>query len=135
MGKPGGGGGGGSTVFTTNQTNSGSVGTSVYVDLGMIPTGFKVWYGTLQASGPDKALTWEVRTNNATKSAGTDSDTTLLATISSTTRGTIVLDMYKSGTLHTVSILGSGVEHFWIKIKSKSSTAGSYLYSLNYTTE
>ena len=135
MGKPSGGGGGSSTIFTTNQSNSGTVGASLYVDLGVIPSGKKIWFGTLQASGPDKALTWEVRTNNLTKSAGTDADTTLLASIASTTRGTTTLDMYKSGTLHIVSVLGSGTEHFWLKIKAKSSTAGSYLYSLNYTTE
>lgn len=134
MGKPGS-GGGGATLFTTSQTNSGTVGTSFYADLGIIPAGFKIWFGTLQASGPDKALTWEVRTNLATKSLGVDSETLLLATISSTTRGTATLDMYKSGTLHIVSVLGSGTEHFWLKIKSKSSTSGSYLYSIYYTLE
>jgi len=46
-----------------------------------------------------------------------------------------VLDMYKANTLHTVSVIGTGVEHFWLKLKSKSSTAGAYLYSLNHTLE
>ena len=136
MGKPGGSGGSGGSIFTTNLTNSGSVGASAYLDMGVIPSGFKIWFGTLQATSPDKATTFEVRTNNLTKSAGTDGDTTLLGTIAASTRsGTVVLDMYKSGTLHTLSVLGSGTEHFWLKLKSKSSTAGSYLYSLNYTTE
>lgn len=136
MARPSGGGGGTASIFTTNKTGDGAVGTSLYIDLGLISTGFKVWYGTLQATSPDKSVTFEVRTSNVGKSAGTDADTTLLASIAASTRsGTVVLDMYKNGTLHTVSTLGSGIERFWIKLKSKTATAGSYLYSMNYTVE
>jgi hypothetical protein len=132
----GGGGGGGANIFTTNQTNSGSVGLSLYIDLGTIPVGNKIWFGNLQATSPDKSITFEVRTNLATKNSGVDGDTQLLGSISASNRsGTVVLDMYKNNTLHTTSVLGSGVEKFWLKLKSKSSTPGSYLYSLNYTLE
>lgn len=129
-------GGGGSTIFTTNKTGDGAAGASLYLDMGLIPTGVKIWFGTLQATSPDKSITFEVRTSNVGKSAGTDADTTLLGSIAAGPRtGTVVLDMYKNNTLHTVSVLGSGIEHFWIKLKSKTTTAGSYLYSLNYTVE
>ena len=130
------GGGSSNSIFVTNSVGDGLVGLSLYVDLGVIPSGQRIWFGNLQATSPDKSITFEVRTSNAGKSAGSDADTTLKASISASIRGgTVVLDMYKNNTLHTVSVLGTGTEHFWIKLKSKSSTPGSYLFSLNYTLE
>jgi hypothetical protein len=134
MGKPSGGSGG--LIFTTNKTDSGSVGTSLYIDLGIIPTNVNIWFGNLQATSIDKSLTFEVRTSNAGKNSGIDSDTTLLASIVASVRnGTVLLDMYKNNRLHSISVLGSGVEHFWLKLKSKTASPGDYLYSINYTTE
>ena len=136
MGKVVSGGTSGSTIFTTKVSNSGTYGAALYIDLGLIPTGFKVWFGNGQYASTDKSGTFELRTSKLTKSAGNDTDTTLLASISASPKtGTVIQDYYKSGTLHTVSVIGSGVEKFWIKIKSTSSTAGSYLYNLAYTVE
>lgn len=133
MGKPGGGGGG--SVFNLNITADGSVGTEYFHDLGAIPTSYRIWFGSLQATAPDKSVTFEVRTSNVGKSAGNTSDTTLLASVAASLKsGTKLLDMYKSGRLHTVSVLGSGVERFWIRLVSKG-TPGAYLFSLNYTLE
>lgn len=136
MGKPSTGGGGGSNLFTSNQTGDGTFGTSLYIDLGVIPTGFKTWFGTGQYASPDKSATFELRTNIASQSTGTDSNTTILGSISAGPRtGTVTADYYKNGRLHTASVIGSGVEKCWLKIKSKSGTLGSYFYSINYTTE
>lgn len=134
MGKPTG-GGGGSTNFSSSIVGSGVVASSYWHDLGVIPTGFKIWFGTLQVTSPDKSITFEVRTNLAGQASGSDGSTALLASVAASVRsGTKLLDMYKRGSLHTVSVLGTGVEHFWIKLVSKGSS-GSYLFSLNYTTE
>ena len=141
MGKPssGGGGGGGSSggnIFTSNITKSGSYDADDYIDFGVIPTGYKVWFGLCQFASPDKSGTFEVRTNKSTKSLGNDTDTTLLGSISAGTRsGTVNLDLYKSGTLHMVSVLGTGIEKIWVKAKSKSSSLGSYYISINYILE
>ena len=130
------GGSGNYSLFTSNKTDDGTVGSSAYVDLGAIPSWNKFWFGTRQYSSPDKSITFELRTNNSTKSAGTDGDTTLLGSISAAPRnGTVTQDYYKNGRLHTASVLSTGVEHCWLKLKSRSSTSGSYLYSINYVLE
>jgi len=137
MGKPGssgGGGGGGGTIFTSNITKSGSYGSADYIDFGAITIGSKFWFGTCQFASPDKSGTFEVRTNLAGKSTGTDADTILHGSISAGSRtGTVTLDLYKSGTLITQSVLSTGVERVWIKAKSKTASAGSYYASINYT--
>jgi len=133
MGKPT--GGGGISNFDLNISGDGSVGSTFYHDLGVIPSGQRIWFGSLQATSPDKSITFEVRTSNVGQSAGDDSSTTVLASASvSPRKGTVLLDMYKRGRLHLVSVVGTGVERFWIKLKSKGSV-GSYLFILNYTLE
>lgn len=140
MPKPpsGGGGGGGSSLFTSNISGPPpgptTIGANTWINLGSVPTGFRIKFGTGQYASPDKASTFEIRTNNTGASAGTDAATALLASISASPRsGTVTADYYKSGTLNTVTVLGTGVERFWLRIKSKSSTAGSYFFSINYT--
>jgi hypothetical protein len=138
VGKPiaGGSGGSGGSIFASNVTKSGTYGTADYIDFGVIPAGYKIWFGVCQFASPDKSGTFEVRTSKATKAAGNDTDTTLLGTISAGPRtGTVNLDLYKSNSLHTVSVIGTGVEKFWVKAKSKSSTSSSYYASINYTLE
>ena len=126
----------GGNTFTTNQTKSGTYGSSLYIDYGVIPVGLKIWFGLCQFASPDKSGTFELRTSKATKSLGNDTDTTLLGSISAGARtGTVSMDMYKSNTLHTVSVIGTGVEKIWVKVKSSSGASGSYYSSLNYTTE
>jgi hypothetical protein len=133
MGKPS--GGGSKNIFTSSIIGDGSVTTTAWVNLGLIPTGSKIWFGTLQAASPDKSITFDVRTSLATKSAGTDAETQSLASMSVTPKsGNKILDMYKNGRLHIVSVVGTGVERFWIKLTSKGS-AGAYLFTLNYTVE
>lgn len=134
------GGGGGASFFTTKIIGPPpgplTVGLDLWIDLGIIPVGKRIWYGSLQGGSPYKTTTFEVRSNLATKSTGTLADTTLHGSIAASTRsGTVNLDMYKSGTLHVVSTYSTGVERFWLHLISKTSTATDYLYTLNYTTE
>jgi hypothetical protein len=137
MGKPSGGATyTGGSIFTTNQTKSGSYGSALYIDFGLIPTGLKIWFGLCQFASPDKSGAFEVRTNLVGQSVGTDAATKLLGSISaSASSGTVSLDLYKNNTLHTLSSLGAGIEKIWIKAKAKSSTSGSYYAAINYTTE
>jgi hypothetical protein len=134
MGKPSGGGG---TVsyFTSNKTGSGSVGLETWVDLGLIPTGYKIWVGVCQWTSIDKTTVFELRTNTSTKSTGTIVNTSLITTSSIRAGATISQDLYKNGALHTTTVKSTGIEHWWIRIYSKSATSGSFLYKISYTTE
>jgi hypothetical protein len=124
------------SLFTSNKTGTVSVGASLWVDLGLIPTGFKIWIGTGQYTSPGKSITMSLRTNMSTKSTGTTTTTTQLDTASVSPKSkTITRDLYKSGTLHTVTAVGTGVEHWWLYLTSKSSTLADFLYSIYYTTE
>lgn len=113
-----------------------TTGSDQWIDLGVIPTGKRIWFGNGTYTSPDKSITFEIRTNVIGKSTGSDANTTLLAATSVSTRtGTATADYYRKGRLHITSIYGTGIEHFWLRLKSKSGSAGSYLYSINYTTE
>jgi hypothetical protein len=142
MGKPssggGGGGGGGSTIFTSSfigpPPGGLTVGLLLWVDLGVIPTGFKLWFGLGKYSCA-KACTFQLRSNIAGQSVGTDGATQATgAAISTSSRATnVTADYYKSGSLVTQSVVGTGTERMWLKITSKSSTATNYLYNITYT--
>lgn len=132
--------GGGSNIFTTSifgpPPGPDTAGTEEWIDLGLIPTGNAIWFGSGLFASPDKSITFEIRTSNAGKSAGTLNDTTLLASTSVSPRsGQVIADYYKNGRLHTASVFGTGVEHFWLRLKSRTVGAGSYLYQINYTLE
>lgn len=113
-----------------------TTGADQWIDLGTIPVGKRIWFGNGIYTSPDKSITFEVRTNNSGKNAGNINDTALLASTAVSPRsGTLKADYYKNGRLHIVSVYSTGTEHFWLRLKSKSGTAGSYLYTVNYTTE
>ena len=136
MGKPSS-GGGGSAIFTTNISGPTpgplTCGTNEWIDLGVIPTGKYIRFGSAQYGSPDKSITFEVRTNIVGQSTGTDANTLLLASsVASTRTGLLNVDYYKSNTLNIKTVISTGVEHFWIRLKSKTATATSYMYSLNY---
>jgi len=130
----------GGNIFTTSiigpAPGPNTAGSVVWIDMGLIPSGKKVWFGLGQYTSPDKAITFELRTNLTTKSTGSDSDTQLLASCAASYKsGTIKSDYFKNNTLHITSVTGTGVEHWWLALKSRSSTQASYLYSINYTLE
>jgi len=123
-------------IFDLSFSNSGTAGTELWVDLGAIPSGFKWWFGMMKSTSPDKSLTFELRTNTATKSTGTLANTLLLFSVSVTPKsGTVTSDLYKNGRLHTATVLSTGVERAWLRLKSKSGTLGSWISQISYTTE
>lgn len=129
------GGSGGSSIFTTNITNDTVVGNVLYINIGLIPTGKYLWYGTGQYASPDKSVSFELRTNKTGLSTGTDLDTVAIAASASVTpkSGQKTVDYYQSGRLTTKSVVGTGVENMWLKLKSTSGSLGSVLYSINFT--
>jgi len=134
MGKPGG-GGGSVSFFNLSLTGSGSAGTELWIDLGLIPTGNRFWIGLANFTSVDKVLGFDLRTNTTSKSTGTVANTALLATASLRAGTSKSLDLYKAGALHTETVLGTGVEHWWIRLYSKSAVSGTYLYKISYTLE
>lgn len=140
MGKPGSGGGGGASLFTSNITGPApgpyAAGSSEWIDLGAVPTGNRLWFGNAQYASVDKTMSFELRVNKSGESAGSEGSTDMLgATTASAKSGTVFADFYRKGRLHTMSGVGTGVERFWLRLKAKSASAGSYYYAINYTLE
>jgi hypothetical protein len=93
--------------------------------------GTKLWIGSRTYTSAYKTGTFTLRTNKLTKSAGNTTDTVALdAWTSSTKAKTNTKDLSKLG-IYTV--VGTGVERWWLELKAKSSTAQAYSYILNYT--
>lgn len=124
------------TLFDLNVQGSGSVGQEAWIDLAAIPTGSKIFLGNARYSSPDKSLTFELRGNLTGMSLGNINATTLLDTVSVSPRsGTLLRDLFRNGRLHIATVIGTGTERLWLRLKSKSGTLGSYIYSINYTLE
>jgi len=120
--------------FTLSAKGSGSNGSSLWIDLGLIPTGKRNWIGSWTVYGA-KSETFYLYTNNATKSVSGTSNCTLLASIAPKAGTTTSQDLYKNGALHTTTVYGTGVEHWWMLISAKSSTSAAYNYTVLYTQE
>jgi hypothetical protein len=113
-----------------------TTGSEQWINLGTIPTGKRIWFGSSSYSSPNKSITFELRTSLTGKSAsGTANTKLLMSSAVAPKSGAIKNDYYKNNTLHIVSVYSTGIECFWLRLVSKSSTAGSYLYTINYTLE
>lgn len=121
-------------AFNLIKQGSGSNGANVWIDLGPIPTGFDNWIGNWTVYGA-KTETFYLYTNLSGKAISGTANCKLLASVAPKAGTTVTQDLYKRGTLHTATIIGTGVEHWWINIVSKSSTLASYTYKILYTTE
>jgi hypothetical protein len=123
------------TIFNLAAQAAISVGSSLWIDLGIIPTGYQDWIGSWTITTINKPISVYLRTNLIGQSTGTISTTKLLGTISLSKAGaSSTQDLYKKGALHTVTVIGTGTEHWWIQITAKSSTVGSVQYKVIYTT-
>ena len=121
-------------LFDLSKTLTGSNGASIWIDLGLIPTGFDFWIGNWTVYGA-KANSFYLYTNLTGKSTAVAANCKLLASISARTGVTVTQDLYKNGTLHTMTTKGTGVERWWIRIASKSSTLANYNCKVVYTQE
>ena len=122
-------------LFELNFSGSSSVGSEAWLDLGLIPTGQRLWIGSAQWTSVSKAITFSIRGNLVTKFTGTLANTALIASGAPKVGATLSQDLYKNGRLHTVTVVSTGVEHLWLYLKAKSATSGNYLYKIFYTTE
>ena len=108
-----------------------TVGSDLWIDMGLIPTGKRIVFGVVYWTCT-KTTTFELRTNLATKSAGTLVDTLLLSSASTSTKApTKTLSFAKSRTA-VQTVIGTGVEHWWLHLVSKSGTATPYNYDIWY---
>jgi len=123
------------SLFNLTINGSGNVGSEVWVDLGLIPTGSDYWIGKTSYTAIDKTTVFELRTNAVSKSTGTIANTSVLDSASVRTGSSTSHDLYRKGRLHTTTVMSTGVEHWWVRIYAKSATSGSYLYSISYTQE
>lgn len=113
-----------------------TVGASLWVDMGAITTGKKHWFGSMRLTSPDKSITFELRSNTAGQSTGSTGTTTLhYAASVAPKNGTVMKDLYTKGRLHIATAVGTGTEHWWLRLTSKSGSAGSYLYDILYCLE
>lgn len=122
------------TLFDQTTTGSGTNGSSIWIDLGLIPSGYRKFIGSWTVYGA-KADSFYLYTNKTGKSTSLATDCTLIASCAIKAGATVTQDLYKRGTLHTVTVYGTGVEHWWINITSKSSTAAAFNYKVISTTE
>jgi len=122
-------------TFEKTFSGSGTTGSVTWIALATIPIGSKIWLGLAKYASPDKSITFELRTNNPGQSAGTDGATKNLYSASLTPKsGSKTFDLYRKGRLNIVTVVGTSAgEKLWLALKSKSSSAGSYLYTINYT--
>ena len=101
-----------------------------------IPSGQQLYLGYATFISPDKACTFQLRPNLATKSLGTDADTQLRAFSSVPKEDSKDVDLTYYGniaTLAPVSAASTGVEKLWLKVTSGSNTAGDFEFVLYYT--
>jgi hypothetical protein len=119
-------------IFDKIVSGSGSVGTEIWVDLGAIPIGKKIFYGYATVVAEDKACQFEIRSNLVGKSTGTAGDTDLHDWCSANAGESSDRDMYWYGNIASMSVLGTGTEHWWIRVKSKGASTGIFDYILRY---
>jgi len=120
-------------VFDSIMTGTGSVNAELWVDLGLIPNGKQILLGYATYTAEDKNLQFETRSNLSTKSTATVVDTTLLDWTSTTAGGSVDRDFYQYGNIATTTVMSTGVEHLWLRIRSQSQAAGVYDYIVRYT--
>jgi hypothetical protein len=120
-------------LFNVTISNSGSVGTEAWVDLGTITTGKEFWIGKAIYTSINKVAIFELRTNNIGQSTGTTANTKLLDTASVKTGSSLTRDLYKNGSLHITTVLSTGIEKLWLRVLTKNAIAGTYQYSVSYT--
>ena len=107
-----------------------------WIDLGSITSASDFIVGKAIYTAPDKAITFELRTNNLTKSAGNTTDTTIMYSAAITPKsGAKTIDMYLKGRIRTATVISTGVERWWLRLVAKSATAGGYTYRYYYALE
>jgi len=122
-------------LFEKILDGGGSATSEAWVDLGLIPTGVQIWFGfaTMINETTNKNFSFEVRTNKALKSLGTTAETTLHDFSGTTGGNSVDRDFFLFGAVLMQSVVSTGVEHFWLRIRSNSGASGDFSYIIYYT--
>ena len=106
----------------------------LWVDLGVIPNGTKLYLGYASYTPDGKTITFDLRSNTAGQSAGTVGATVLHDRVTARDLVVVDRDYYRNGRLQTLTVQSTGVEHWWLRLTSKSSAAADAYWWIYYTT-
>jgi hypothetical protein len=120
-------------VFDTILPGSGTVQTDSWVDLGLIPSGKQIYIGFATYAAIDKNNQFELRFNNAGQSAGTMLATTLVDYASAVQGSSVDRDYYFGGAVATLTTIGDGTAHWWLRVLGQGNTVANFDYILRYT--
>jgi hypothetical protein len=120
-------------VFDLTMSNTGTVGTETWVDLGVIPNGKQLWVGYATFGAVDKNLQFELRYNNAGVSTGTLANTTLMDYSGTTAGSSIDRDFYWYGALATMTGVSTGSEKLWLRVIGQGQSTSGFEYIIRYT--
>lgn len=99
-----------------------------------IPSGKTIWLGFSYLYSPDKAMEFELRTNNSGVSTGTLINTALLARgASDPGAGSNAIDSFQNGFINIKSTLSTGVEKVWLRVTSGNNIVASFTWQIFYT--
>jgi len=123
-----------STLFNLVNQGLAVMTTEQWIDLGLIPNGTQIMFGYGDYTPDGKTITFDLRSNLATKSAGTIAETTLHGRATVRDLQIAEKDYYRDGRLTTVTVQSTGVEHYWLRLTSKSSNSSDAYWWIYYTT-
>jgi len=123
-----------SNLFNLINQGVATMTNEFWVDLGLIPNGTQIMFGYATYTPDGKTITFDLRSNMATKSAGTIADTILHGRATVRDLSESNKDYYMNGRLMTVTVQSTGVEHYWIRLTSKSSASADAYWWIYYTT-
>lgn len=123
-------------IFESSFSGTGSVNAEAWVDIsGIIPSGKQIWLGYATFISNDKTLTFEVRPNLPSQSTSGIANTQLRSFVNVPSGESRDVDFYYYGNINTFapSAPSTGVEKLWLRVKSGSSSLGTFDYIIYYT--
>jgi hypothetical protein len=122
-------------IFDLTLSGTVTMNADRWIDLGAIPNGQAILVGYATLIAQDKNLQFELRTNKSGQSAGTAAATDLLDWCAAQGGTGVDRDLYWGGNINTLTVQGSGVEHWWLHATSQSSSSGVLDYIIRYTVQ
>ena len=120
-------------VFDTVISGVGTVGTESWVDLGAITSGKQIWIGYCTFGAVDKNLQFELRSNNSGTYSGTTAATSLHDFSGASLGSSVDRDLYWYGAIATLSVISTGVEHWWLRVIGQGNSQSAFEYIIRYT--
>jgi hypothetical protein len=125
------------TIFDKTLEGSGTTSSKDdWFSVATIPSGKQYWVAFISFACWDKQLSFEIRANKPTKSAGNVTDTDKLEYVAVPVGGE-VLDLYKNGIVKPrtcpIAANSTGVEKLWIRAQSPTNAAAVFDYFIDYS--